>query len=501
MTAERDSLPGKPLSIWLDTTPSTQYPSLQPGLHVDVAIAGGGLAGITTALLLQESGRSVALIEGRRIAEGVTGNTTAKLTSQHGLIYDHLIRHAGEEKAALYARANQAAIEFVADQIGARGIDADFSRVDAFICAQHPPDAPAIEAEVEAARRLGLPASFETDLPLPLPAPAAIRFSNQARYHPRKYLLALAAGLVKAGGHIFEQTRVLDLEEGEPCTITTDMGDITAGAVVIATHAPAIDKALYFARLSSYRSYVLALELDGPPPAGMYLCENPFWSLRSHPVPGGELLFVGGEKHKTGEGGDTEERYRRLEQWARAHFSVRAVRNRWSTQDNWTPDRVPYIGKAAPGSKHLYVATGFGGWGMTGGAVAGMLLSDLILGRENDWARLYDPNRFNLESVGPVVREGIAVARHFVGDRLAHPELPKPGPGEGAIVDTGKGKIALYQDEDGTLHRLSPACTHMGCLLNWNPAERTWDCPCHGSRYAANGAVIQAPAVTDMEKL
>jgi glycine/D-amino acid oxidase-like deaminating enzyme/nitrite reductase/ring-hydroxylating ferredoxin subunit len=494
-------LPGKGTSLWLDTTPETRLPVLQPGLAVDVVIVGGGLAGLTTAALLKEAGRTVAVVEARRIVHGVTGYTTAKVTSLHGLIYDHLIRHFGEEKARAYGEANQAAIELIASRVQQRGIDCDFSRTEAYTCVEAADQRDRIEAEVEAAQRLGLPASFTEQLPLPFPVAAAIRFDNQARFHPRKYLLALADGIPGDGSYLFEQTRVTDLSEGEPCTVVTDRGEITAREVLLTTHFPVIDKAFYFARLAPYRSYVLAVRLSGPVPSGMHLCEEPFYSLRSHPGPQGELLLVGGEKHKAGQGGDTVACYQRVEQWAREHFPVLSVDYRWSTQDNWTLDRVPYIGRAAPASHHLYVATGFGGWGMTGSTVAGMLLRDLILGRENPWAELYDPNRFNLESVPSLVRENTDVAGHFLGDRLRHALELELVPGEGAVVETEQGKVAMYCGEDGTLHRLSPLCTHMGCLVSWNPAERSWDCPCHGSRFGAEGAVIHGPAIKDMEAL
>jgi glycine/D-amino acid oxidase-like deaminating enzyme/nitrite reductase/ring-hydroxylating ferredoxin subunit len=495
------SLPGKPTSLWLDTTPETDLPALQSGITTDVAVIGGGLAGLTAATLLKEAGKTVAVIEARRIVHGVTGYTTAKLTSLHGLIYDHLVRHFGEEKARRYGEANQAAIELVADTVRQKGIGCDFSRTEAYTCAESPDRVKEIEAEVEAARRLGLPASLTDRTPLPFPVAAAVRFDNQARFHPRKYLLALAARIPGEGSSLFEQTRVTDISEGEPCTVVTDRGEITARDVIIATHFPAVDKALYFARLAPHRSYVLAVSLDGPVPPGMYLCEEPFYSLRSHPGPNGELLLVGGEKHKAGQGGDTMARYHRVEQWARGRFPVRSVEYRWSTQDNWTPDRIPYVGRAAPGSRHLYVATGFGGWGMTGSTVAGMLLRDLILERENPWAELYDPNRFNLESVPPLVRENIDVAGHFFGDRLAHGAPAELAPGEGALVETEQGKVATYQAEDGTLHRLSPMCTHLGCVVSWNPGEKSWDCPCHGSRFAADGTVIHGPAIKDLEKM
>ncbi len=501
MTNTNDALPGRPISFWLDTTPRTKFPPLPDNVSVDVAVVGGGLAGLTAATLLKEAGQTVAVLEMGHIAQGVTGYTTAKITSLHTLIYDYLIRHFGEEKARAYADANQAAIEQIAALVTRRNIACDFTRTEAYTYAEIEDDVNPLEAEVKAAARLGLPAALTYETPLPFPVAAAVRFDGQARFHPRKYLLALAQDLPGEGSHIFEGTRVLDIVEDEPCRITTDKGTVTARDVVIASHFPFGDKALYAARLSPHRSYVVGVRLDGPVPPGMFISsgESPH-TIRSHPWEAGELVMVGGEGHKTGQGGDTVARYQRLEAWARERFPVRSVEYRWSTQDNRTIDRVPYVGRANPTTKHLYVATGFGGWGMTGSTVAGMLLRDRILSRENPWADLYDPNRLTLEGVPQFVKENVNIATHFIGDRLARGESPDLAPGEGAVVETEQGKTAMYRAEDGTtVHTFSPVCTHMGCIVDWNPAEKSWDCPCHGSRFAADGKLIHGPAVKDLE--
>ena len=497
------SLPGKPISLWLDTTPETNFPALQSGLTVDVAIIGGGLAGLTAATLLKAEGKTVAVLEAGRIVHGVTGNTTAKITSQHNLIYDELTRHFGEEKARAYAEANQAAIEQIADLVRDKQIDCDFARTEAYTYTESDDKVDQIRAEVEAALKLGLPASFTDETPLPFPVKAAVRFDNQAQFHPRKYLLALARDIPGEGSHIFEETRVVEVVEGEPCvvTTTTEQGTIVARSVIVASHFPFNDKALYAFRLRSHRSYVLAVRVAEPVPRGMFISTEPSHSVRSYPVPGSDLLLVGGEGHKTGQGDDTVARYQRLEQWARERFAVQSVEYRWSTQDNRTIDRVPYIGRYGPTSQHLYVATGFGGWGMTNSTVAGMLLRDLILERDNPWAEVYDPNRANLSGVPDLVGQAGDIVQHFVGDRLTDATPESIAPGEGKIVNTEAGKVAIYKAEDGAVSTLSPACTHMGCFVLWNPAEKSWDCPCHGSRFAANGQVIHGPAIKDLEEI
>jgi glycine/D-amino acid oxidase-like deaminating enzyme/nitrite reductase/ring-hydroxylating ferredoxin subunit len=502
-----NDLPGEPLSLWLATTPETDYPQLADGLSVDVAVIGGGIAGITTALLLKQRGAKVALIEARRIVTSVTGNTTAKVTSQHGLIYDHLISQFGIEGAQIYADAQQAAIEKIAALVEENKINCDFTRTSAYVYTEEEAELERITAEVEAATKLGLPASYVESTPLPFEIKAAIQFTNQARFHPRKYLLALVEKFAGDGCYVFEETRALEIDEDRPCQVTTDRGVVKAGKVVITTHFPFYDHAMYFARMHPKRSYVLGCRLNSKTPAGMFItAEAPFHSFRSNPAEdGGEIWMVGGENHKTGQGGDTREHYKNLERWARERFDVKAIEYRWSTQDNVTVDRVPYIGKASPGSEHLYVATGFGGWGMTNSTVSAMILSDLALGQENDWSALFDPNRFKpLTSAKDFVVENVDVAKHFVGDRLGVQEeenFPDLLEGEGQVIELDGEKVAVCKLEGGARHAVSAICTHMGCIVAWNSAEKSWDCPCHGSRFNYDGTVIQGPANKDLEKV
>jgi glycine/D-amino acid oxidase-like deaminating enzyme/nitrite reductase/ring-hydroxylating ferredoxin subunit len=495
------SLSGKPTSLWLDTTPETNFPTLQNGLTVDVAIIGGGLAGLTAATLLKAEGKTVAVLEAGRIVQGVSGYTTAKVTSQHNLIYDDLTRHFGEEKARAYAEANQAAIEQIANLVQDKQIDCDFTRTEAYTYTEADDEADHIRAEAEAALKLGLPATFTDKTPLPFAVKAAVRFDNQAQFHPRKYSLALAQDIPGAGSYIFEDTRVVKVEEGEPCAVTTEQGTIAVRSVIVASHFPFNDKMLYAFRLHSHRSYVVAVRVKEPVPRGMFISTEPSYSVRSYPSSGSDLLLVGGEGHKTGQGDDTVARYQRLEQWARQRFAVQSVEYRWSTQDNRTIDGVPYIGRYGPNSRHLYVATGFGGWGMTNSTVAGILLRDLILERENSWSEVFDPNRANLTGVPDLIGQAGDIVKHFVGDRMTDETPDSIAPGEGKIVNSEHGGVAMYKAEDGTVSTLSPACTHMGCFVQWNPAEKSWDCPCHGSRFAADGKVLHGPAIKDLEEM
>ena len=363
-----------------------------------------------------------------------------------------------------------------------------------------------IEKEVEAAQRAGLPASYTEDADLPYPIAGAVRFEDQAEFHPRRFLLALAA---------------LIPGDGQPC-LRGDAGDrrlrgpalpratrpgpaLTAGHVVVATHFPILDRGLYFARIHPERSYALGVRVRGATPQGMYIsADQPTRSIRSHPVDDGEILIVGGEGHKTGQGGDTRQRYQALERFAREHWDVESIEYQWASQDNETVDHVPYIGKLAPLSHRLYTATGFKKWGLAQGVAAAMILEDLILGRENPWASLYDPARMKpLAAAKDLVKENANVATRFVGDRLTKRggrDAEDLAPGEADIAQLDGEKVAAFRDEDGTLHAVSPVCTHLGCQVNWNSGDRSWDCPCHGSRFSPDGEILQGPAVRPLER-
>ncbi len=372
-------------SIWVSTTDESNYPPLtESGLTFDVAVIGGGITGLTTAVLLKRAGFSVALIEARRIASGATGYTTAKVTSLHGLTYANLIKEQGEEKARQYADASQAAVEQVASFVADDGIDCAFERMRALTYTEDLDRVPDIEAEVEAARTLGLPASLTTTTDLPFEVRAAVKFDNQAQFHPRRYALGLAQLIDGDGCRVFEETRALDIDakEGVRHTVRTEHGVIHATHVVQATHLPFHDPGALFARTAPIRSYCMAVQVDGPVPQAMYLsADSPVRSLRPHRSEDIEYLLVGGEGHKVGQGDFTTTRYAKLEAWVRERFNVKSVDFRWSAQDYMPADEVPYIGKLSPNAERLYVATGFKKWGMTTGTAAGMILQDYILER------------------------------------------------------------------------------------------------------------------------
>src|SRR4051794_7992462 len=507
------ALEGKNTSLWVDTAPETDYPVLRAGLHVDVAVLGGGIAGLTTALLLKRDGAKVAVVEAGRVGAGVTAYTTAKVTSLHGIQYQSVESSFGEDGARVYAEANEAGLERVAQFVDELAIDCDWRRKPAYTYAEDDGDRGKIEDEVEAAVRAGLPATFTTDTDLPWTVAAAIRVEDQAEFHPRLYLLALAEEVDGDGSHVFERSRAIAVAGGrERVRVSTTRGELTADQVVVATHFPFLDRGGYFARMHPERSYGLGLYLKrgAKAPQGMYLStESPSHTVRSHPTARGgastkEMVITGGESHKTGQGGDTAARVARLERWTRERFDVESIEYRWSTQDNMPVDGVPFIGRLAPFQKRLWVATGFMKWGLTNGTAAGMILTDLIGGRDNPWASLFDATRFKpLASAKELVKENANVGVRFVGDHVGRPDVRSVealAPGQAGIVRRGAGKVAAYREEDGTLHTVSAVCTHLGCQVKWNEAERSWDCPCHGSRFDFTGRVIQGPAVKDLEE-
>lgn len=492
-------------SFWIASTLQSSYPPLVQDLSVDVAIVGAGLVGITTAMLLKKAGKTVALLEAGRVAEGVSGHTTAKLTSLHQLKYASLIESLGQEKARLYGESNQAAIAQVAALVRDEHIDCNFEHKAAYTFADTADTLEQVKAEAEAAISLGLPAEYVVKTSLPFPIQGAVKFNHQAQFHPRKYILCLAGKVNGDDSYVFEHTRVCAVEGENPCRVQTEQGPtVTAQDVIVATHLPILDQGLYFAKTYPKRSYLIGARIDPAiAPDGMFIGtgEN-YRSIRTTPTDdGGTLLLIGGEGHKVGEASDTEERFARLAEYARHHFGVTAVDFYWSTQDMVSFDGLPYIGQLTPFSQHTYVATGFSLWGMTNSTLSAMILSDRVLGRDNPWAQLYDsirPTPFVTESS---LKNNTDVGIRWLGDRIKglfdNAENVKPG--EGRLVTHKGQKIAAHRDQNGTLHQVSAVCPHLGCIVDWNAAEKSWDCPCHGSRFDVDGKILHGPAVKRLE--
>lgn len=429
-------------SVWGDTALPT-FPRLEGDISTDVLIIGGGMAGILCADRLHQAGIDYVLIEGDRIGRGISRNTTAKITSQHGLIYHKLIKEFGRERARLYWEANEAALDQyrkMAERFGC-----DFESKDNYIYSKD--NLRKLEKELQALDRLHIPSEFTKTLSMPFPVAGAVRFRNQAQFHPLKFLNAIAQGL-----RIYENTSAQAFEGNK---VLTDWGKIKASKIIVATHFPILNKhGAYFLKMYQHRSYVLGLK-NGPQVGGMFLDEaKDGLSFRNH----GDMLILGGGAHRTGKQGSG---WKVPEEFARRNYPNAQIAYRWAAQDCMTLDAVPYIGKYGGKTDGIYVASGFNKWGMTSSMAAAMVLSDLVQGRENPYTSLFSPQR-----------------------SMLRPQLA----------------VNAIETTFNLLTPTAPRCPHMGCALKWNRQEHSWDCPCHGSRFSAEGKVLDNPAMGNLKK-
>jgi glycine/D-amino acid oxidase-like deaminating enzyme/nitrite reductase/ring-hydroxylating ferredoxin subunit len=480
------ALPGRRDCCWSATAPQTNYPALEGSGGADVAIVGAGIVGLTAAYLLARAGLSVAVLEARRIGRQVTGRSTAKITTQHGLIYRHLIDTFGIDHAQRYAEANRRGAEQIADWIDQLGIACDLERKDAYAYTCSRAQRQDVEAEAEAARQVGFDCALLDRAPLPFDTAAALRFPDQAQFNPAKYLVGLALAVEVAGGRIFENSRVVSVEAGDQWRVTGESGLIEARHVALATNLPIAGDVQYDSRAQP--RYHIAMAFRAPHDRvvdGMFIgVDEPTHSLRMGRDDEGPLLIALGPRFNTGQDGDVAQRFRGLERWVRERFEVGTAAWRWANEDYDTADRVPFAGAPSEKEPGLYVATGFNAWGISNGTAAGILISDGIRGRSNPWRQLYDPRRPSPKDFVQAGKTQSAVSH--IDDIAAS---------EGGVLTVGKEKIAVWKDDTGKSHAMSASCTHKGCVVTWNNAERTWDCPCHGSIFQANGRVVHGPAV------
>jgi glycine/D-amino acid oxidase-like deaminating enzyme/nitrite reductase/ring-hydroxylating ferredoxin subunit len=494
---------GKTDSLWMLTSGLSTPPTLAQDLRTEVCVIGAGIAGITTAYLLAKAGKRVVVLEDGAPGGGETGRTTAHLSNALDDRYHVLERLHGPEGARIAAASHTAAIDRIESIVREEGIDCGFERLDGYLFG-HPGDSPdTLTAELEAARRAGV-AEVEWLDRAPLPSfdtGPCLRFGRQGQFHPLFYLNALIGSIERMGGRIFGDTRATGVEAGPPARVSTEAKHmVTADFVVCATNTPVIDWLVIHSKQAAYRTFAIGARLTSPISRGLYWdTGDPYHYVRL----AGDILIIGGEDHKTGQEDDGRDRFGRLEDWARQRFPIAAVEYSWSGQVMEPVDGPAYIGRN-PGDKgHVFVATGDSGHGMTHGTIAGMLITDLILGRTNEWARLYDPSRKTLRSTIEYARENINVARQYI-DYVSPGELGSESeirPGEGAVIRHGLKKLAVYRDEAGTLHRASAVCPHLGCIVHWNSLEGTWDCPCHGSRFSVDGSVLNGPALVGLEPI
>jgi glycine/D-amino acid oxidase-like deaminating enzyme/nitrite reductase/ring-hydroxylating ferredoxin subunit len=502
-------------SLWIDTASPDHFSPLLTDARADVCVVGAGIAGLTTAYLLAREGKSVVLLDDGRPGCGQTGMTTAHLAYQIDDSYQEIIRLHGVEGARLAYHSHRSAIDRIESIVQLERIDCDFERVSGYLFPAEGHGAREIDSELEAARAAGVSVQRLDAAPVKgFYSGACLHFPRHGQFHPLKYLNGLAAGFLRLGGVLHTGTRAVSVTGGNTAVVgTADGRTVTAAAAVIATNVPFNDKLTIHTKQAPYHTYVIAARVaPGAITHALYWdTADPYHYVRLQRVTnaqlGGDnpdpidLLIVGGEDHKAGQAQDAESRFGNLETWMRAKFpAARDVEFRWSGQVMETQDGLGFIGRNPLDANNVYVATGDSGMGMTHGTIAGILLTDLIAGRPNAWTDLYDPSRIRSGAAGEFVKENLNVALQYTawltGGEVSSVE--EIAPNTGAVIREGLRKVAVFRDEAGELHRHSAVCTHLGCIVAWNPAASTWDCPCHGSRFDPKGSVVNGPAQSDL---
>jgi glycine/D-amino acid oxidase-like deaminating enzyme/nitrite reductase/ring-hydroxylating ferredoxin subunit len=502
---------GKSVSMWMATGTLPTFPKLRTNEQGTVCVVGAGIAGLTTAYLLGRAGKSVIVLDDGPIASGESERTTAHLSTLLDDHYADLLRWHGEKGARLAAESHATAIDTIERIVRDESIDCDFERLNGYLFA--PPEASSdiLDRELAAAQRVGL-----RDVHMVARAPLiyfdtgrALCFPHQAQFHPVKYLAALVKAIVRDGGRLYTDTHVDHIEGGGSARVSTQDGfTVRADALVVATNTPVNDFLAIPMKQAAYRTFVIGAPVptDSIPKALYWDTADPYHYVRLGRLPssGTELLIVGGEDHKTGQANDADGRYEALERWARARFPmITTVDFRWSGQIMEPVDGLAYIGRSPMDKTNVFIATGDSGNGMTHGTIAGLLLSDLVQGRPNAWSTLYEPSRKTISALNNFVRENMNTAAQYVdwvtpGDVKEESAIP---PDCGAVIRRGITKVAVYRDQAGQLHQLSAVCSHLEGIVTWNDSEKTWDCPCHGSRFDRFGKVIAGPAITDLSSV
>lgn len=490
-------------SLWSSTVTTAAYAPLSEDIEVDVAIVGGGITGLTAAMLLAEAGKKVILLEARTIGSGVSNRSTVHMTEMVDTWYSEIESAFGAAGAKLVAQSSRAAIEQVKSLSERLGIDCGLVRKPGYLYTDVEKDVSEIEKEHEAAKRAGLSVTLADRAPLPFETKRALVYPDQQQVHIARYLAGLARAAIEKGARICEWSPVISVDDGEPCVLHLEKGPVVrARQVFCATHTT-MNRAFIQTKVAAYRSYVLAYP-NVTVPDGLYWdTADPYHYLSPFAVDGTTYLLVGGEDHKTGTKRETTECLDALHAWTKEKLSVGEPSHRWSAQV-WEPvDGLPFIGRNSI-SEHVFVATGFSGNGTTFGPIAAMIVADLVLGRSNAWAELYAATRMKpASSALTYVEENVDFPMHFVSDRLHPPEvkqLGEIGAGEGKTIKVGGERLAVYRDPNGNVHACSAVCTHLGCLVKFNTAERTWDCPCHGSRFSIDGSVLDGPATRPLAR-
>ncbi|WLV25923.1 FAD-dependent oxidoreductase [Aciduricibacillus chroicocephali] len=502
----KSNLPEESKSAWLKNA-GTNYPPLNESIEATVAIVGGGITGVTAAYLLAKSGVNTVLVEADRICGGTTGHTTAKISAQHGLIYDTLINNTSENEAKLYYQANVEAMSLIERLVKEHNIDCNYEKHDAYVYTNEKKQLEQLEKEADAYKKLGINGEMVNEIPLEIPMISALKMSDQAQFHPVKYIHALAEQAQNSGARIYEASPAEDIKpDDRPCVILRNKKEIKCDFIIIASHFPFWDKqGLYFARMEPQRSYVNAVTNPNKYPGGMYIsAEQPTRSIRymkddEH----GELWLIGGDGHKTGQGDPELQHFETLQEYAEDTFNAGETIYRWSAQDPVTVDKIPYIGRITEGKQQIMVATGYAKWGMTQGTIAAQLMTNLILKKESPYKDLYNPGRsIKGNTIKNTMSYNLDVAKHLIKGKLDfhNQHVNELESDEAAITQMNGQRVGAYKDDNGELYLVDTTCTHLGCEVNWNSGEKSWDCPCHGSRFSYTGEVLEGPAVQPLKR-
>ena len=495
---------GHETSIWAATVEMPAARPLSENVQADVCVVGAGIAGLTTGYLLTRAGKRVAILDDGPMASGMTQVTTAHLSNAIDDRFMEIERWHGERGAFLAAESHGAAIDRIESIAKELKVDCDFTRLDGYLFLAPGDKRETLEKELAAARRAGLMAEMVPRAPLAYDTGPAIRFPNQARFHPLKYLAALAAAIEQHGSKIYTKSHADRVEGGPKATVEVGRHKVTADAVVVATNSPINDLVAIHTKQAPYMTYVIGARVPrGAVTTALYWdTGDPYYYVRLQRLDSEhDLLIVGGEDHKSGQADDTDQRHARLERWTRERFpSAGETAFVWAGQVMEPVDSLAFIGRNPLDQENVYTVTGDSGNGMTHGTIAGMLITDLILGRHNAWAGLYDPGRVSLRASGEFAKEAVNMAAQYV-DHVTGGDVEDPAQiakDSGAVIRRGLSKVAVYRDPTGALHERSAICPHLGCVVQWNTAEKTWDCPCHGSRFDKFGTVINGPANVDL---
>jgi glycine/D-amino acid oxidase-like deaminating enzyme/nitrite reductase/ring-hydroxylating ferredoxin subunit len=507
MEVSMQSDSGRTRSIWMSID-MPAFPALRKNASADVCVVGGGITGLTTAYLLMLNGKSVIVLEDGPLAGGASARTSAHLTAALDDRYHKIEDYHGKQGARMAAQSHSGAIDLIESIVIHENIDCDFERVDGylFLAPESSPDE--LQQEYEAAQRAGLNVHMATNGPYTsFDTGPCIVFSRQAQFHPIKYLAALARLIKAGGGRIYTGTHATEIEDKPPVRISTAAGPtVKAGAVVVATNSPIVSGPVFHTKQAAYRTYVIGVRVPhgSVPRVLAWDTGDPYYYLRvvDGSVAAGDILLAGGEDHKTGQMDDNEAPFARLEEWTRARFpQAGELAYRWSGQVMEPVDYMAFIGRNPRDTENVYIATGDSGNGLTHGTIAGMLLTDMIMGHKHSaWEKFYSPSRKTLHAAKDYTTENVNVAAHYgewltPGDVDSVDAIPA---GNGAILRKGMKKIAVYRDDENNLHMRSAKCPHQGCVVQWNNAERSWDCPCHGSRFDPYGHVVNGPANSDL---